>query len=173
MNINKNAGVHFRVEVISHAWLRYHVIVLIRFGCSKKVVVWIQFLVLQAVNSNNRVYDVDWDPVQRRYFVERFISKLGWIKNLLVVAKVEKLVFHPLAHFCFRLTSLSNCWIALFEVQLECLGNVRLKVSQKLCRLFQTTQALNSFLDYCSLIWYCIVKSLVSLLLVRIKTEIS
>ena len=168
MDVNKNARVHFRVEVINHACLVYHVIDFIRFDGSKKVVVWIQLLVLQAVNRNNRVDDVNIKPVQRRLFGERFSSILGWIKNFLVVAKVEKLVFHPLAHFLFRLASLSNCWITLFEVQLECLCNVWLKVSQKLCRLFQTTQALNSFFDYFSLTWYCVVKCLVLLLLIRI-----
>ena len=117
MNVDKNTWVHFRVKVINHAWLRYHVIVLSRFNGSKKVVVWIQLLVLQAVNSNNRVDDVNINPVQRRLFGERFSSILGWIKNFLVVAKVEKLVFHPLANFLFRLASFSNCWIASFEKQ--------------------------------------------------------
>ena len=93
MDVNKNARVHFRVEVINHACLVYHVIDFIRFDGSKKVVVCIHHLVLQALNSNNRVYDVDWNPVERRLFVERFSSKLGRIKNVLVVAIVEKLVF--------------------------------------------------------------------------------
>jgi len=50
---------------------------------------------------------------------------------LLVVTEVEKFIFHPLAHFCLVLASLSFGWIALFKVQLKYLGFVRLKVSYK------------------------------------------
>lgn len=71
---------------------------------------------LDAIDSHHRVGDVDRNPVQRADFLERIIPERVGLKNLLVVTKVEKFVFHPFAHLFLGLASLSFGWIALFEV---------------------------------------------------------
>ena len=173
MNVNKNASVHIWVEIINHARLLYHVLKFNILDSPNKVFIWIQNLVLQAVDSHHRVCDVNRNPVQCRDFWKCFNPKLSGLKNVLVVTKNEKFVFHPLTHLFFGLASLSYFRITLFEVHLKCLGNVWLKVSQKLHWLFKAIQTLNPF-SYCSsLVGFRIKECLVLLLIVWVETEIS
>ena len=173
MNVNKNTGVHIRVEIINHACLMNHVLKFNILGSTNKAFVWIQSLVLQAVDSHHRVCDVNRNPVQCGNFLKCFNPKLVGLKNVLVITEVNKFVFHPLTHLFLGLASLSNFWITLFEVHLECLSNVWLKISQKLHWLFKAIQTLNPF-SYCSsLVGFRIKECLVLLLIVWVETEIS
>ena len=132
-----------------------------------------QNLVLQAVNRNNRVCYVNWNPIQCRNFLKRFKPELVWLKNVLVVTKVEKLFFQPLTNFFIRLTSLSKIRVALFKINLEDLCDVWLKISQQIQWLFHALQALKSSPYYISLTGFCIVECLISLLCNFVKTKIS
>lgn len=174
MDVNKNACIHVWVEVVNHACLLYQVFVLFRLGSQKPAFIWIQSLVLQAVNSHNRVCHIDWDPVQCWNFLERFISKLIWQKNILVVTEVEKfVVFQPFNNFLLWFASCSKISIALFKVHLEDLRDIWLKVSLKLQWLFNALQAINPFAYSLCLVGFCIEKYLVLLLCVLFETEVS